>query len=94
MKVFDHDGSKELDEKHHDFCGEAVFTLANLMCARGQRLELPLQSSRGRAHGSLLVRAEAVANTRDLFITEFVGTKLSNKDGWFGKSDPYLKLYR
>jgi hypothetical protein len=40
------------------------------------------------------VRAESQANTRDLFCVAFKGTKLANKDGFFGTSDPFLVVSR
>jgi hypothetical protein len=36
--------------------------------------------------GELTVRGEAVTNTRDILIFTLAGNKLSNKDGFFGKS--------
>jgi len=44
--------------------------------------------------GSIEIRGEAVTNTRDVFIGTFAGTKLANKDGFFGKSDPFLQISR
>jgi len=62
------------------------------MCSKGQRLLLQL--THGRSKGSVSVQAETVGNTRDLFVADFIGSKLSNKDGWFGKSDPFIKMLR
>lgn len=44
--------------------------------------------------GSLIVRAEPVASTRDVFVANFSGHKLKNTDGFFGKSDPFLVFHR
>ncbi len=44
--------------------------------------------------GSLAIRAEAQANTKELFCVTFKGTKLANKDGFFGASDPFLVISR
>lgn len=33
-------------------------------------------------------------NTRDVFVANFVGTKLAAKNGFFGKSDPFLIISR
>ena len=35
-----------------------------------------------------------MVNTRDLFCVTFSGTKLANKDGFFGTSDPFLEISR
>ena len=40
------------------------------------------------------VRGEAVNNTRDVFVATFAGHKLANKDGFFGRSDPFLTISR
>ena len=42
----------------------------------------------------MTVKDEAVANTRDVFVCTFAANKLVNKDGFFGKSDPFLKIHR
>jgi hypothetical protein len=46
------------------------------------------------AIGTVELRAEAVSNCRDILHLTAVGSKLSNKDGWFGKSDPFLRFLR
>ncbi len=35
-----------------------------------------------------------MTNTRDLFVVTFSGSKLANKDGMFGTSDPFLEISR
>jgi hypothetical protein len=62
------------------------------MCARGKTLAMTLTG--GHRMGTIHVRAEAVCDTRDIFVANFKGTKLSNKDGFFGKSDPFLVISR
>ena len=48
--------------------------------------------------GSVTIRGEAVQNTRDIFVGTFSGKNLVNKDGCcfgcFGKSDPFIKIFR
>lgn len=44
--------------------------------------------------GHVVVRGEAVSNTRDLFVVTFSGNKLANKDGFFGTSDPFMEVSR
>ena len=92
VKVFDRDGNHPLTEvRHHQLCGEVSFTLSSLMCSAGQQLTVDLHG--GRSKGSVRVQAEAVTNTRDVFIGQFSGLKLENKDGFFGKSDPFLRIH-
>lgn len=93
VKVYDKDG--KYDQTQHDkhqFIGEATFTMASLMCSPGQKLRSTLVH--GRARGTLDVRGEPVANTRDVFVATFAGHKLVNKDGFFGRSDPFLTISR
>ena len=44
--------------------------------------------------GTMNVRGETVANCRDVFVATFAGHKLINKDGFFGKSDPFFNISR
>jgi hypothetical protein len=93
VKVFDKDSNYALtDFSRHTLCGEVSFNLSSLMCSNGQKLTLDLKN--GRSKGTVSIQAEAVANTRDVFVTNFSGSKLVNKDGFFGKSDPFYKIYR
>lgn len=93
IKVYDRDGNQPLENlTRHDFGGQCTFNLSALMCAKSQKLTLNLTG--GRSKGTVSIQAEAVSNTRDLFIADYVGTKLANKEGMFGKSDPFLRLYR
>jgi hypothetical protein len=64
------------------------------MCAASQKMSLSVRHSSRGDQGSLLVRAEPKTNTRDLFCVQFAGHKLANKDGFFGRSDPYLVVSR
>jgi len=93
IKIYDKDGGYPVDQvSHHQACGEATFVVSSLMCAKGQKLTLNL--TRGPARGTVSIQAEPISNTRDIFVGKFVGTKLANKDGLFGKSDPFLKFMR
>ena len=44
--------------------------------------------------GMLIVQAESQSNTRDQLCVTFQGEKLANKDGFFGKSDPFIVASR
>lgn len=86
------DGEKQEDFTKHTFLGESTFLLANLVVTHGQRIEPKL--TKGRAQGSVELRLESHTNTRDLFCANFQGVRLSNKDGFFGTSDPFLVISR
>jgi hypothetical protein len=63
------------------------------MASVGQSLSLPLvgRLGGGRTNEARLgIHAEEVASDADFVELEFAGRKLANKDGFFGKSDPFL----
>eukprot|EP01040_Poterioochromonas_malhamensis_P007719 gene7719-8337_t len=96
IKVFSADGSKDLnDESKHRLIGEAVFELSPLLATSGSRVTLPLvQKGENRDLGNVTIRAEAKADTRDLFCVTFSANNLSNKEGFFSKSDPFIVFLR
>jgi hypothetical protein len=44
--------------------------------------------------GTVTIRPEAKSDSRDLFCVTFAATNLSNKEGFFAKSDPFIVLLR
>jgi hypothetical protein len=93
VRVYQHNGSTSSnDETKHTYIGKGSFFLSNLMCANNQKLEC--QICEGKNTGKVIIRGESQTNTRDLLCVTFAGTKLANKDGFFGKSDPYLTISR
>jgi Ca2+-dependent lipid-binding protein len=94
IKVYDQDGKAPYTQfDKHDYIGEVAFNLAHLMTAPGQRLSMEIMQGT-RKRGQLTVRGETLSGTRDVFAATFVGKGLSNKDGWFGRSDPFLVISR
>eukprot|EP01039_Chlorochromonas_danica_P004770 gene4770-5230_t len=95
VKVFHYNpsrGSPE-QESNHELIGEARFEIGRLMRSSGQTLNLKL-SGQHAGDSSVDVRAESQTGTRDLLCVSFSGNKLANKDGFFGKSDPFLVVSR
>lgn len=93
VKVYHHDGKHDVtDESKHTFLGKGTFFMSNLMCTNGERLVLDITD--GKKIGKVMVKGETITNTNDLLCVTFAGTKLTNKDGWFGKSDPFLVIQR
>lgn len=80
-------------EGRHDFIGETHFEVGRLMRSNCQCLNLQLSGAQARG-SAVTVRAESQTGTRDLFCVTFSGTKLANKDGFFGTSDPFLVVSR
>jgi len=92
VRAYDYDSGSLHEFNKQDFIGEVNFTVSNLMCARGRTLAMDFVG--GHHIGKLHIRAEAISDTRDIFVAQFQGTKLANKDGFFGKSDPFLVISR
>jgi copine 5/8/9 len=84
------------DIEKHELIGEARFLLSTIMRAPSQKMSLLLENSRRTAVrlGEIEIRAEARANTRDMFTAEISASKLINKEGFFGRSDPFLLISR
>lgn len=81
VKVYDQDdkvNQKFIDK--HEYIGEATFHLSNLMCASGQNITLQLTDPKSKkpvgSLGSITIRGEAVANTRDVFLATFSGINI------------------
>jgi hypothetical protein len=95
IRVFQEEGGYPLtDENRHSLIGECRFRLSDLMCATSQKMSLTVFHPNRKDQGTIEIRAEARTNVRDLFCVQFAGNKLANKDGWFGRSDPYLVISR
>jgi hypothetical protein len=92
VNIYDKDDGPITDLAKHDFCGEISFKLSSLMCAAGQTTTLSVKN--GRGVGRVTVKGEVLTGTRDEFQCSFSGSKLANKDGFFGKSDPFLVISR
>ena len=94
IKVFDKDSSASLQQlSSHTLIGEIEFKLSSLMCARGQTYQANFTNGKP---GTVVVRAETVSNTRDVFSVQFSAKDLLNKDGMgiIDKSDPFLVIKR
>ena len=78
--------------QHHQFIGEYQFTISNLMCSSEQQLTVNLAN--GRNSGKLIIRGEAVTNTRDCLIVSLSAQNLSNVSGWFTRSSPFYVISR
>jgi hypothetical protein len=94
LKVYDRDSSSALSKlEAHTLVGEISFKLSSLMCARGQSYQANFTNGRP---GTVIVRAETVSNTRDIFCCHFSAKDLVNKDGMgiLDKSDPFIQIKR
>ncbi|XP_071823026.1 copine-8-like isoform X2 [Apostichopus japonicus] len=91
FEVYDVD-SKSADLKKHDFIGKMECTMGEIMAAGGGKITKELKGSVKKC-GSITVRGEELSSCRDLITFKFRGENLDKKDT-FGKSDPFLLIYR
>ncbi|CAB1102218.1 unnamed protein product [Ectocarpus sp. CCAP 1310/34] len=90
VKIYDSDQVSD-----DDSLGKADFTLGALMSAPGRSITEALKDRSGRlAKGVMIIRAEEVASCADRCKLSLRGIKLKNKDGIFGKSDPFFTVSR
>eukprot|EP01038_Epipyxis_sp_PR26KG_P006850 gene6850-9379_t len=96
IRVFHHQaGNSTSDLLHNTLIGECSFLMSSLMTTRSQIIKQPLISKTSNAEvGEFLVRGELHTNTNHVFVANFYGSQLTNKDGFFGKSDPFLTISR
>lgn len=88
--VYDVD-SNSPDLSEHDFLGSRECTLGELVS--GRVTELPLLGGPG-GRGTLLVHAEELLASKETAQLLFSGRRLDKKDWLWGKSDPYLELFK
>ncbi|EDQ89579.1 uncharacterized protein MONBRDRAFT_36908 [Monosiga brevicollis MX1] len=91
--VYDMDGSSQ-ELRDHDLIGECETTIGALVGEHGGTLHEQLTyKGKKRERGSLTVVAEEVKAAAGEAIFQIQGTKLDKKD-FFGKSDPFFKIFR
>jgi len=87
--VYDYDkGSK------NELIGTVETTVGEIMGAKKQTLILDLRSTGKKSTGKLIVRADKKGGTRNQVFWQWSGVKLMNTDGFFGKSDPFLRIFK
>jgi len=92
--VVDRDSASE-DLSKHDVVGTCEFTMGQMMGAKGQSLTVKLVPAKGSKNvGSIKVRAEEICGSADILQLKLSANKLDNKDGFFGKSDPFFIFSR
>mmetsp|Transcript_49717 Transcript_49717/g.97235 ORF Transcript_49717/g.97235 Transcript_49717/m.97235 type:complete len:564 (+) Transcript_49717:100-1791(+) len=89
LDVFDEDVRGSEDLRKHDFLGTARVTLGQIMGSYWNCCWRDLKTG-----GRIIVRAEKVSEEEDRLALRVNGFGLKNKDGIFGKSDPFLAVSR
>ncbi|KNC82031.1 hypothetical protein SARC_05668 [Sphaeroforma arctica JP610] len=90
----------DVDETHgalndQEIIGEIKCTLGEIIGSAGMSRELRLERKNKRSMtGMLFVSSEVVVDSIQIVNVEFQASGLDNKDGLFGKSDPFLRIYR
>ena len=98
FEMYDID-SKSIRLKDHDYIGNAICTLGQIVSAGGGGsggvgISLPLIGpAYERKCGTLEVSAEELRTCKDEIELQFLGKKLDRKD-FFGSSDPFLQISR
>ncbi|EAR93346.1 copine protein (macronuclear) [Tetrahymena thermophila SB210] len=91
LQVLDSDGSS------FDHLGEAFTTLGAIVGAKNNTLILDLtdQKTKKKINKSkIILIAEKINDCNNVIFTQWRGVKLMNTDGWFDKSDPFLRFKR
>mmetsp|Transcript_25825 Transcript_25825/g.40429 ORF Transcript_25825/g.40429 Transcript_25825/m.40429 type:complete len:564 (-) Transcript_25825:61-1752(-) len=94
--VVDVDDPKKIDNKTTDFIGKVHCKVAEILGSKKQTMTRKLEGTKeGKNVGSISVFAEELKGRKtDVLKIQMKGNKLANKDGMFGKSDPYLIFRR
>lgn len=91
FQVYDSDSaSRRLSD--HDFLGSVTLALGEIVSAPDCSIQRPISIS-GQSRGSIHVTAEEISQDHDAIEFQMRSNKLDKKD-FFGKSDPYVNIYR
>jgi len=96
LSVYDNDDPNKRDLGHHDLLGSAEVAVGEIVSSPQGSLTRPLRSQRINLKSTITIRAEEIVEgpgINDLVKFQVKGIKLDKKD-FFGKSDPYLQIYR
>jgi len=99
VKVWDADGDRDtgIARGGHDYIGAGSTLVGELMGIDGGvpgRTSVQLRDDAGRPRGIVKLFAEEKVHSSEHLVFQFSGKKLANKDGFFGRSDPYFVINR
>lgn len=69
-------------------------SVGDIIGAKNSELEIILKGKKGKETGHLIVKLDKQPEPDQYVLWEWVGEKLINVDGFFGKSDPFLKFFK
>ena len=84
----------DVDDNSEDLIGSVETELGKLAGAKKQTSILDLTSKDGKKGGKIIIRLDKGAESNEYIFWQWQGVKLKNVDGFFDKSDPYLKFMR
>nr|XP_039264884.1 copine-3-like isoform X2 [Styela clava]XP_039264885.1 copine-3-like isoform X3 [Styela clava] len=76
-----------------DFLGSMECTLGHIVSRQLVTQPLVLKNGRQAGKGTITISAEELSGSNEVVFLQFKGTHLDKKD-FFGKSDPYLEIFR
>lgn len=82
------------DDGKHDLIGAVETTVGDIMGARKQILTLDIRAKGSKSTGKITIKGEKTGSSRNVVFWQWSGVKLMNTDGWFGKSDPFLRFFK
>jgi len=88
FEIIDIDGPNQTE-----FVGEVFTTLGEIVGSKNQTAIFDI-SCKGKKTGKLVIKCEKVARNSSSLFLQFAGNDLKNVEGFFGKSNPVLKLSR
>jgi hypothetical protein len=88
FEIVDIDGPNE-----KEFVGEVFTTLGEIVGSKNQTAIFDIHA-KGKKTGKLVIKCEKVARNSSSAFMEFHGSGLKNVEGFFGSSNPVLKLSR
>ncbi|CAD8099616.1 unnamed protein product [Paramecium primaurelia] len=74
--------------------GEVETTVADIVGAKDMKQEFELKDKKGKGVGTLIVNIDKQPEDNQFLQLSWIGKDLMNTDGFFGKSDPFLKFYK
>ncbi|KAK7598196.1 hypothetical protein V9T40_006431 [Parthenolecanium corni] len=90
FEIYDVDStSQRLSD--HDFLGFAVCNLGQIV-SKG-KVKIRLRLGNKEISSSIIIEAEELVANNDEVVLQLTGTNLDKKD-WFGKSDPFIEIYK
>jgi len=86
-----------VDTSYHpsyEVVGFVDITLGRIMGMKNQLALLNLQNKDGKEVGKIIIQGENTGHSTSEVVWQWCGVKLMNTDGWFDKSDPFLRFMK